>query len=41
MHFDGKNVIDVLFLPSILMGNKPLVTKLTIVYFYDTVKIVH
>ena len=41
MHFDGKNITDVLLLPWILMGNKPLVTKLTTVYFYDTVKIVH
>lgn len=41
MHFDGKNVIGVLFLPWILMGNKPLVTKLSTLYFYDTVKIVH
>lgn len=41
MHFDGKNVTDVLFLSWILMGNKLLVTKVTTVYYYDTVKIVH
>lgn len=27
MHFDGKDVIGVLFLSWILMGSKPLVTK--------------
>lgn len=41
MHFDENNVIDVLFFQFISMGNEPLMTKLTTVYFYDTVKIVH
>lgn len=32
--------MDVLFLPGILIGNKPLMTKLATVYIGHTVKIV-